>query len=416
VQLRLTNAKLVCIAAIIVLVLGAMTGLIMRYVRDEPPPNDADLLVRVLPASNEDSVLMCFKLALDSSCEPSTDTEAKEEVAMLFDGPWNDELANRIITRNEKAFQHLEQVVRFDGPARPLGYQYGMLHFSGFRTVKKLQALALKRQGKEQEAFDEFIKVLACCRAVEGRYTPQAWYLSSSALRTSVLAYMRDAVADTSLSPDELKSYSGMLPKYAPTPEGLADALRMGYTGLAKWLDDTASGRPTTVGAGLLPEAGYSFHLNRTKGLFAEGYRATISQTSKKTWQQVVLPARPAKRKFPGVAGIIIHPPNYKGEAFFLRNPAGESFLKNFFEELASINATRIILALKAYQIEKGRLPGTLQELVPDYLDAVPEDPFDGQPMRYIWGKSRVYSVGLDLIDSGGDDTNVNDVVFEIGF
>ena len=66
------------------------------------------------------------------------------------------------------------------------------------------------------------------------------------------------------------------------------------------------------------------------------------------------------------------------------------------------MRATRVLTVLEAYRRKQGRLPDSLQELVPEYLDAVPTDPFDGQPLRYSREKAMVYSVAKDLQDSGG--------------
>jgi hypothetical protein len=45
-----------------------------------------------------------------------------------------------------------------------------------------------------------------------------------------------------------------------------------------------------------------------------------------------------------------------------------------------------------------------LAELAPSYLETVPVDPFDGQPLRYrTQGAGYVlYSIGPDLKDDGG--------------
>ena len=61
-------------------------------------------------------------------------------------------------------------------------------------------------------------------------------------------------------------------------------------------------------------------------------------------------------------------------------------------------------LALKLYHIEYGTLPETLDELVPDYLDRVPLDDMDGQPIRYDPAGKILYSIGVDLVDNGGSD------------
>jgi len=67
----------------------------------------------------------------------------------------------------------------------------------------------------------------------------------------------------------------------------------------------------------------------------------------------------------------------------------------------------RKTLAVRAYRLEKGRLPRGLQEVVQaGYIEAVPRDPFlgDGSVLRYrIAPKGPViYSVGPDGVDNGG--------------
>ncbi len=58
--------------------------------------------------------------------------------------------------------------------------------------------------------------------------------------------------------------------------------------------------------------------------------------------------------------------------------------------------------AIKAYQAETGKIPISLDELVPKYIPEIPRDPFDGQPIRFSSEKKIIWSVGEDLIDEGG--------------
>ena len=85
-----------------------------------------------------------------------------------------------------------------------------------------------------------------------------------------------------------------------------------------------------------------------------------------------------------------------------------EYFLRSYEASLAHLVKQRCALAacaIERFRLVTNRLPETLDELVPDYLDAVPTDPYVGAPLRY---KRRdpgyvVYSVGRDGSDDGGE-------------
>jgi hypothetical protein len=66
-------------------------------------------------------------------------------------------------------------------------------------------------------------------------------------------------------------------------------------------------------------------------------------------------------------------------------------------------------IALKRWQLKRGSNPPNLASLVPEFLQAVPRDPVDGQPLRYKLnpeGTFLLYSVGEDGVDNGGDPSS----------
>jgi hypothetical protein len=83
-----------------------------------------------------------------------------------------------------------------------------------------------------------------------------------------------------------------------------------------------------------------------------------------------------------------------------------------------AIAATAI--AVEFHRQRHGRLPERLDQLVPDLLPRVPQDPFDGQPLRYLVREDEylLYSVGVDGKDDGGEDDGTDtcrpDVVFRV--
>lgn len=71
-----------------------------------------------------------------------------------------------------------------------------------------------------------------------------------------------------------------------------------------------------------------------------------------------------------------------------------------------SRNITITAIALKRYQLRHRSYPGSLSELVPEFLAEIPRDPVDGHLLRYQLlpdGNFQLYSIGSDNVDNGGD-------------
>jgi hypothetical protein len=70
----------------------------------------------------------------------------------------------------------------------------------------------------------------------------------------------------------------------------------------------------------------------------------------------------------------------------------------------AVLGMAQTALAIELYRSENGHLPDHLDALAPHYLPEVPEDPFDGLPLRYtkLEPGYRLYTVYEDRVDDGG--------------
>jgi hypothetical protein len=91
--------------------------------------------------------------------------------------------------------------------------------------------------------------------------------------------------------------------------------------------------------------------------------------------------------------------------AFFIAHWGQEDAHAEHVSMIVNLRATRVVLAIAMFKRAEGRLPQTLDELVPKYLDKVPDDPFDGKQMKYrvkADGTWVVYSVSRDKKDDGG--------------
>ena len=88
--------------------------------------------------------------------------------------------------------------------------------------------------------------------------------------------------------------------------------------------------------------------------------------------------------------------------------PALGRIMQIEIRHLAHLRATQTALAVERYRLTEGRLPQSLDNLVPAYMEVVPTDPFDGQKLKYRTRETGfvVYSVGEDLTDEGGAERN----------
>ncbi len=70
----------------------------------------------------------------------------------------------------------------------------------------------------------------------------------------------------------------------------------------------------------------------------------------------------------------------------------------------AELRCAVAALAAEGFRMKSVHLPASLSELVPDFLDAVPIDPFNSDAMRFASTEKGIviYSVGGDLVDDGG--------------
>jgi hypothetical protein len=91
--------------------------------------------------------------------------------------------------------------------------------------------------------------------------------------------------------------------------------------------------------------------------------------------------------------------------------PAMERVYEEQLKMFARLRAARAGIAVERFRMANGRLPDSLDELAPKWLDSVPSDPFDDKPIRYKkLAKGFVtYSIGPDLKDHGGKESDPKD-------
>ena len=71
-----------------------------------------------------------------------------------------------------------------------------------------------------------------------------------------------------------------------------------------------------------------------------------------------------------------------------------------------ALQTAETALAIERYRLKHDSLPDTLQALVPEFIETIYLDPFDGKPIRYVKYEDgyMLYTIGEDGIDNGGLD------------
>ncbi len=426
--------------------------------RDEPFPNDSDLWLPAIEIPKEENAFYYLipylnlsqpekeiilryrpeeKERLEEIREIYWPREKTELVDNIIRGKdWDEEFAKDLIKNNERLLIDFEKAVKssnFQDPItqnpKNIDMTTLLLSLGNFRNIAKLnlvKATELLKQGKEKEAFDEAIKVIQLGHLLENSPRgPLIEYLFGMSIKQMGLDWLRFVLPEANLSPENLSYYIRQLEGFKENEEGLIRVFKMEYISFSntktKYVDPIIKGkaskeRSEKSGEEILPQPAkilgrlnYFYKPNQTQRIFADWYRTNVNNAQKNYYKEM---------KFSEIRPLV---PYSKIKILFTENLIGKILYDSTAGSLSgvhlrkcldrkcledfSIIGTQTLMAIKAYKTETGEMPTSLEEeLVPKYFSEVPKDPFDGNPIRYSASKKIIYSVGIDLIDSGGSE------------
>jgi hypothetical protein len=328
------------------------------------------------------------------------------------DTNWDDSLAAEILETNRACLSSFEEAMKQPFLLVPelKSFDEDQSYLGGWKQlalVKSIQINSLHHAKNDQEALKQAFEILDFGQRLENSGGPIIDYLVGAGIKKAGLASIRQFAADTTLSESNLVQAIRKLDAFGPNREGLTNALKTEYTVQCIYLDETARGNiPGTTNSSLERVAisiGYKpfFSPRRTKMELAEADRFLLDNLSKsytEIHQAEMVP------DYPDTSTL---------QSFFSGNAMGNIFLEMLVPVLqvvprtkctenVAVTATQLVLALKIYDLQHGRLPDSLSELVPEFFPQVPLDDFDGKPFRYLPDKKIIYSVGPCLKDLGG--------------
>jgi hypothetical protein len=416
------------------LILAAGVGLYIIS-RDEAPPDDSDLIVHRLDIPDDQNGFTYFQKAGEVIYWPGTEAwekaakhpgseeaeKIKDRLEKMLDGKdWDAALAAEVLDANKPAFALIEkglacrefQVPEVKSIGDEIPYVFGFLHTG---RLMRLRAADLAARDKGVEAVERILDVVLFGHRIECAKGCLVNWLVGQTIKNMGTGQLSRLVAECKVPVETLKITAGRLAEWEDSGTGLADALRGEYQVDINTVDEICRGKMSintfaTTGHGP-PRPSWSERLerlkvvlflnpNQTKGLFAETLRSMVEDS---TGPYVASRSRPVVQETPdGLLNMLATNNSVGRRLHQMLIPALSGVEKFKCRTQADVAATRAIVALKAFKMKTGRLPRTLDELVPEYLAAVPLDDFDGKPLRYSPEKKILYSVGKDLKDVGG--------------
>jgi hypothetical protein len=334
--------------------------------------------------------------------------------------PWDTNAVRLVLADNEECFAAIRRGNRNERCIVPTvtNIAYSAEYISGWLKAAKLMELKVTvdmADGAGQDAVEtlgDMLRFALLCEQDGGMLID---YLVAIAVRSVALTKLRVLVLNDRFDDALLVKLNTILLATVPTDRGFVCAMRAEYIVSVNAVDQIVSG---SGDAEYLTEDLYAplsnlwiklfFRPNRTKNAFNELYSGLIRQA-----------ANPYTKKEAGFVDDFLseHPDpfcdSWRIANLTMPNPLGNCLLHYSVPGLGGVDSKRLnikvdhraallLVALRRYRNKYGNYPAKLAELVPEFMDKVPVDPYDGAPMRYSAKKLIVYSVGEDLLDSGG--------------
>ena len=380
---------------------------------DAPPPDDADLRITYEDIPEGENAFTYFRLAVEKLAWPTDPAQGRLLHELVSHDEWDEAVVTSALEDNHDVLALTEQGLSCARHRLPEIKTYDdelaliptTARWSCVSELGGARAKLLFLRGRQDDAFAQALQMVRFCHVVEGGGCSASLWRCASWDKQRELAQIRRMLADTSLGPERLRWYAQALESYRVNEQGFADALRTEYRCLIALIDAPAAPGPMDdwIGGSDTP-----FHLrflrfkpNKTKRLVASGIRTMIAGISK-PFGEAKLPRVPQPFGVRYEVRIVL---SDNGEGLLTYHFLMGTLLRVYHvkcQENCAVEATRIQIALRCYQLEHGELPETLDELVPEYFESVPLDDFDGKPMKYSKEKRVVYAVGTDLTDNGG--------------
>lgn len=273
-------------------------------------------------------------------------------------------------------------------------------------TVKDMEVRALTHEGKHQEAVRQSLRVARCGSAMLHSEGELIHWLIAAKIWRSGEAALESALSGTGVTPELLRDAQEGLTGLELRTSDLGFAYRAEVVGFRHTILNLQSLGISPSQIGLRNWESVLLKPHRTINAYQNALKPTIRALDQVNWAMI----RESSTKLRALVfewdepakGFQLSANTYGTKLLSVSLGMSEPSATKALATTALHRQTVIMLALRRFELEKGKLPAALDELIPQYLASVPKDPFDDAPMRWNATKQITYSVGTNLKDDGG--------------
>ncbi len=401
---------LLALVILLVLFVGISLGMILMQ-KDIPAPDVSDLQPTRLPVPEENNA---YPLLREMAGLVVKDEEQVIQAWMEGEGREQDLL--ELFAANELAMAQLQDALAREGYWHEPEYSFEMMmpELNGWLNLAKImqgRICWLRERGQLNEAVLLTIDLERFGVKVAEDGAVAIAHLAGLTISELALQEMRELIRHPDISVEMLQMLNRRLLEPAKIKAGAVNALKgeaqVVHTTALKamsspeYLDSLVLG--TSSGSHLPIMGNFVFQPNRTISLYADETRAAI---------QFMDDPRIPLDEF-NTEGIqswvdleeyrrMIRPNNHGMNFVVFMTSSLRHICDRAIQHIISRDATRLVALLRLSEIEQGRLPTSLDELVPEYAESVGLDPFSARPYLYDSERALLWSIGRDRKDQGG--------------
>ena len=347
---------------------------------------------------------------------------------------WNQQLAQEFLAANDPIFPLLDKGLACQRSVFPESPDSKSQLFSLQKSKVTVQLLGIKSRvardaGDFAGALDAAAKGFRFSQMNTADANGTLELLVGMACQHISLESMQELVRDDRISDATLQKIAKLLAAW--DRQGLENGYRQAIRANYQYTIDALRNKPEEIepfAKRAKDFSPYGFKFNMTQRLFAGFYQPFVTAVDSGCYRQIAIPGKDELTELVAKHGLETDMsemllsfgkatgydekkkmfsffPNLAGELLagrYIQLMPGPAMMRKHFELLGKVQAMRALTACRLYEKKHGKLPGALDALIPEFLNAVPVDPFDGKPLRYDRQRGFIYSVGYDQKDDGG--------------